>query len=99
MNLSEHIAINRQLAECVCQRLTEEINELGFSSFPRAAWEREKWSPNQVLDSISLYAFRQLLTKSICVVELDINNHDDQTEKTPPSICFKRKIKQHLNMA
>lgn len=31
MNLSEHIAINRQLAECVCQRLTEEIDELGFA--------------------------------------------------------------------
>ena len=31
MDLSEHIAINRQLAECVCQRLTEEINELGFA--------------------------------------------------------------------
>lgn len=31
MNLSEHIAINRQLAESVCQRLTEEINELGFT--------------------------------------------------------------------
>ena len=31
MNLSEHITINRQLAECVCQRLTEEINELGFT--------------------------------------------------------------------
>jgi hypothetical protein len=32
MDLSEHIAINRQLAECVCQRLTEEINELGFAA-------------------------------------------------------------------
>jgi hypothetical protein len=31
MNLSEHIAINRQLAESVCQRLTGEINELGFA--------------------------------------------------------------------
>ncbi|WP_027147670.1 hypothetical protein [Methylobacter tundripaludum] len=31
MNLSDHIAINRPLAECVCQRLTEEINELGFT--------------------------------------------------------------------
>lgn len=31
MNLSEHIAINRQLAEYVCQRLTEEIDELGFT--------------------------------------------------------------------
>lgn len=30
MALSEHIAINRQLAECVCQRLCEEINKLGF---------------------------------------------------------------------
>ncbi|MCK9396341.1 MAG: hypothetical protein M0Q44_12210 [Methylobacter sp.] len=30
MDLTEHIAINRQLAECVCRRLTEEINELGF---------------------------------------------------------------------
>lgn len=31
MDLSEHIAINRQLAECICQRLTDEINELGFA--------------------------------------------------------------------
>ncbi|MGZ5059427.1 MAG: hypothetical protein ACXWE3_13165 [Methylobacter sp.] len=31
MNLSEHIAINRQLAESVCRRLVEEINELGFT--------------------------------------------------------------------
>ncbi len=31
MNLSEHIAQNRPLAECVCQRLTDEINELGFA--------------------------------------------------------------------
>lgn len=31
MNLSEHITINRQLAESICQRLTEEINELGFT--------------------------------------------------------------------
>ncbi len=32
MDLSEHIALNRHLAECVCQRLTEEINELGFAA-------------------------------------------------------------------
>ncbi|MGZ5008427.1 MAG: hypothetical protein ACXWE9_11240 [Methylobacter sp.] len=31
MNLSEHIAINRPLAESVCQRLVEEIRELGFT--------------------------------------------------------------------
>ncbi|MFU8788214.1 MAG: hypothetical protein ACNA7G_04240 [Methylobacter sp.] len=30
MNLSEHIALNRELAECVCRRLCEEINKLGF---------------------------------------------------------------------
>ncbi len=32
MDLSEHITLNRQLAESICQRLTEEINGLGFSS-------------------------------------------------------------------
>jgi hypothetical protein len=31
MDLSEHIALNRQLAESVCQRLIEEINKLGFA--------------------------------------------------------------------
>lgn len=32
MDLSEHIARNRPLGECVCRRLTEEINKLGFAS-------------------------------------------------------------------
>ncbi|HEY8094710.1 MAG TPA: hypothetical protein VIE65_01255 [Methylobacter sp.] len=32
MDLSEHIAVNRQLAECVCRRLREEINDLGFAA-------------------------------------------------------------------
>ena len=32
MDLSEHIALNRHLAECICQRLSEEINELGFAA-------------------------------------------------------------------
>ena len=32
MNLSEYIATNRPLAESICQRLTEEINELGFTN-------------------------------------------------------------------
>jgi hypothetical protein len=31
MDLSEHITLNRQLAECVCQRLSEEIIKLGFA--------------------------------------------------------------------
>jgi len=31
MELSEHIALNRQLAESICQRLSEEINILGFA--------------------------------------------------------------------
>ena len=31
MELSEHITVNRQLAESVCQRLGEEINKLGFA--------------------------------------------------------------------
>ena len=31
MDLSEHITLNRQLAESVCQRLSEEINKLGFA--------------------------------------------------------------------
>ncbi|MDD1643037.1 MAG: hypothetical protein LUQ29_07210 [Methylococcaceae bacterium] len=31
MDLSENIALNRHLAECVCQRLSEEINKLGFA--------------------------------------------------------------------
>jgi hypothetical protein len=31
MELSEHITLNRQLAESVCQRLSEEINKLGFA--------------------------------------------------------------------
>jgi hypothetical protein len=31
MDLSEHIALNRQLAEIVCLRLSEEINKLGFA--------------------------------------------------------------------
>jgi hypothetical protein len=32
MELSEHIEQNRDLGECVCQRLTEEINKLGFGA-------------------------------------------------------------------
>jgi len=32
MELAEHITINRPLAECVCQRLCEEINKLGFAA-------------------------------------------------------------------
>ncbi|TAN66554.1 MAG: hypothetical protein EPN17_13600 [Methylobacter sp.] len=32
MDLSEHISLNRHLAECICQRLTEEIDELGFAA-------------------------------------------------------------------
>jgi hypothetical protein len=32
MDLSEHIARNRQLAGCICLRLTEEINKLGFAA-------------------------------------------------------------------
>ena len=31
MELSEQIAFNRHLAESVCQRLTEEIRDLGFA--------------------------------------------------------------------
>ena len=31
MELSEHITVNRHLAESVCQRLIEEINKLGFA--------------------------------------------------------------------
>jgi hypothetical protein len=31
MNLSEQITIRRQLAECVCRRLAEEIDGLGFA--------------------------------------------------------------------
>ena len=31
MELSEHITVNRQLAESVCQRLSDEINKLGFA--------------------------------------------------------------------
>jgi hypothetical protein len=31
MELSEHITVNRQLAESVCRRLSEEINKLGFA--------------------------------------------------------------------
>lgn len=31
MDLSAHISINRPLAESICDRLTEEINELGFT--------------------------------------------------------------------
>lgn len=31
MDLSEHIAINRPLAESICHRLTEEIHDLGFT--------------------------------------------------------------------
>jgi hypothetical protein len=32
MELSEHITLNRQLAESVCQRLSQEINKLGFEA-------------------------------------------------------------------
>jgi len=32
MDLTEHITLNRHLAESVCQRLTEEINKLGFAA-------------------------------------------------------------------
>ncbi|MDD5266382.1 MAG: hypothetical protein PHO08_04545 [Methylococcales bacterium] len=31
MELSEHITVNRQQAENVCRRLTDEINKLGFA--------------------------------------------------------------------
>lgn len=31
MDLSAHISKNRDLAECVCQRLSDEINLLGFA--------------------------------------------------------------------
>ena len=31
MALSEHIKTNRDLGTSICQRLTEEINELGFT--------------------------------------------------------------------
>ena len=31
MDLSEHVTKNHHLAECVCQRLSEEINKLGFA--------------------------------------------------------------------
>ena len=31
MEISEHITLNRQLAESVCQRLSYEINKLGFA--------------------------------------------------------------------
>ena len=32
MEISEHITLNRQLAESVCQRLSQEINKLGFDA-------------------------------------------------------------------
>jgi hypothetical protein len=32
MEISEHITLNRELAENVCQRLSEEINKLGFEA-------------------------------------------------------------------
>jgi hypothetical protein len=32
MDLSEHITIKRDVAESVCQRLTDEINKLGFAT-------------------------------------------------------------------
>lgn len=32
MDLSEHITKNRHLAECICLRLSEEINKLGFAA-------------------------------------------------------------------
>ena len=32
MSLSEHIAHNRHLADCICQRLCEEIHKLGFAA-------------------------------------------------------------------
>jgi len=32
MEISEHVIINRQLAESVCQRLGQEINKLGFDA-------------------------------------------------------------------
>jgi hypothetical protein len=32
MDLTEHITLNRHLAESVCQRLTEEIYNLGFAA-------------------------------------------------------------------
>ena len=32
MEISEHITLNRQLAESVCQRLNQEINKLGFEA-------------------------------------------------------------------
>ena len=32
MDLSEHITLNRHLAESICQRLCEEINKLGFAA-------------------------------------------------------------------
>jgi len=32
MELSEHIETNRNLAECICRRLREEIDKLGFEA-------------------------------------------------------------------
>ena len=32
MEISEHITLNRQLAESVCKRLGQEINKLGFDA-------------------------------------------------------------------
>lgn len=32
MELSEHISKNRNLAECICRRLHEEIDKLGFAA-------------------------------------------------------------------
>jgi len=40
MDLSEHIALNRPLAERICERLSEEINKLGFAA------AEIKYSPN-----------------------------------------------------
>jgi len=31
MDITEHVTLNRALAESVCQRLSEEINKLGFA--------------------------------------------------------------------
>jgi hypothetical protein len=81
MNLSEYIAINRHLAECVCRRLTEEINELGFAAaeiqnYPRyddASFELIK-DPFTGKHNLTCFWFDE--PKKQCIGRLQFNSDD-----------------------
>ncbi len=79
MDLSEHITLNRDLAESVCHRLTEEINGLGFAAaeiqgYPRyddASFELIK-DPFTGNHNLTCFWFDEL--KKRCIGRLQFNS-------------------------